>query len=104
MGGGFNVLLVWLVPRFLHVLWPSFDDTDRNQDGFIDQHEFTQRVGASYIGRFREYDENGDGKLSPEEFAKIPARFHLTQQSLGKKDRRLKLWKKDNKSHSCCIS
>ena len=47
---------------------PSFEQADRNKDGFVDKSEAGVVPGLS--ANFERADRSRDGKLDPEEFAK----------------------------------
>lgn len=50
---------------------PTFEQTDRNKDGFVDKSEAGVIPGLS--ANFEKADRNKDGKLDKEEFAKALA-------------------------------
>lgn len=48
-----------------------FRKLDRNRDGFLDRKELAGQRGV--LAAFDQADENGDGKLDPDEFIKAEA-------------------------------
>lgn len=56
--------------------WHSFDDYDTDGDGYLSLEEFLEG-GLGTETDFSEWDTNGDGKLSEDEFAKRGYQFEL---------------------------
>jgi hypothetical protein len=60
--------------------YPTFDAFDHNSDGFIEFDEFTASDGKDHKSNFQRADTNGDQKLSPEEFSRLPLVVYEPEQ------------------------
>jgi len=60
--------------------YPTFDAFDHNSDGFIEFEEFAASDGKDHKSNFKRADTNGDQKLSPEEFSRLPLVVYEPEQ------------------------
>lgn len=61
--------------------YPTFDAFDHNSDGFIEFEEFAASDGKDHKSNFQRADTNGDHKLTPEEFSRLPMVYEPEQFS-----------------------
>jgi Ca2+-binding EF-hand superfamily protein len=52
----------------------AFESADRNQDGQVQMHEFSDNWDEATVRRFRDRDGNGDGVITPREWLASEAR------------------------------
>jgi len=60
--------------------YPTFDAFDHNSDGYIEFEEFAASDGKDHKSNFQRADTNGDQKLSPEEFSRLPLVVYEPEQ------------------------
>jgi len=60
--------------------YPTFDAFDHNSDGYIEFEEFAASDGKDHKTNFQRADTDGDLKLTPEEFSRLPLVVYEPEQ------------------------